>query len=80
MAACANLLPAVQSIYRWEDKVEEARETLVLFKTTRARFPVFQATLQALHPYDVPEIIALEVATGLPDYLRWVTENCRDSS
>jgi len=76
LAACANLTPAVESIYRWEGKVEQAEETLVLFKTTRARFPALQAKLKSLHPYDVPELIAVAVQDGLPDYLRWVAESC----
>ena len=76
LAACANLLPAVQSIYRWEGKVEEATETMVFFKTTRARFAELQARLKAAHPYDVPEIIALPIGDGQPEYLRWVRESC----
>ncbi len=80
LAACANLLPAIQSIYRWEGKIEEARETLAFFKTTRSRFPDFQAKLKSLHPYEVPEIIALEITEGLPAYLRWVAENCLPSA
>ncbi|HMJ06650.1 MAG TPA: divalent-cation tolerance protein CutA [Chthoniobacterales bacterium] len=76
VTACANVLPAIQSVYRWEGEVQEAEETLVLFKTTRARFPELQTRLQSLHPYDVPEIIALEVVDGLPDYLRWLVESC----
>ncbi|MEO5720264.1 MAG: divalent-cation tolerance protein CutA [Chthoniobacterales bacterium] len=76
LAACANLTPTIQSIYRWEGKVEEAQETMVFFKTTPARFPELQARLKSLHPYDVPEIIAVPIRDGLPDYLRWVSENC----
>ena len=75
-AACANVLPAVESIYWWEAKVEEASETLVLFKTTGDRYPALETTLRQLHPYEVPEIIALPIGQGLPDYLRWVSENC----
>lgn len=78
LAACANIMAPLDSIYRWEGKVENARETLVFFKTTRARFDAFAARLRALHPYDVPEIIAVPVAEGLPEYLRWVAESCRD--
>lgn len=74
-AACANILPGVRSIYRWKGQVEEATETTVLFKTTRARFAALQAKLQELHPYEVPEVIALPLADGLSDYLRWVAEN-----
>ncbi len=75
-AACANLLPPVESIYWWEGKVETGNETLVLFKTTTGRYEALETSLRQLHPYDVPEIIALPVAQGLPEYLRWVSENC----
>lgn len=76
LAACANILPAVRSIYRWQGKVEDATETMVFFKTTRNRFGDFQQKLRELHPYEVPEIVALPVAEGVPDYLRWVGESC----
>jgi periplasmic divalent cation tolerance protein len=75
-AACANIVPAVESIYRWQGKIEQGNETLVLFKTTAASSAAFQAKLKSLHPYDVPEIICLRVAEGSPEYLRWVAENC----
>jgi periplasmic divalent cation tolerance protein len=75
-AACANILTPVQSIYRWQGKIEEANETLVLFKTAARRFGALQTTLRELHPYDVPEIIAFSAKDGLPEYLRWVSENC----
>jgi periplasmic divalent cation tolerance protein len=74
-AACANILPQVESIYWWEQKVESANETLVLFKTTADRYEALQTTLRQLHPYDVPEIIAVRIEQGLPEYLRWVSEN-----
>jgi periplasmic divalent cation tolerance protein len=72
LAACANIIPAVESIYRWQDKIENAQETLVFFKTTAARYAAFQEKLKSLHPYEVPEIICLRIADGLPDYLRWI--------
>lgn len=75
LAACANILPQVQSIYRWQGKVEDATETLVFFKTTKGRYAEFQTRLSELHPYDVPEIIAFSPTAGLPEYLRWVTES-----
>ncbi|MEO8043702.1 MAG: divalent-cation tolerance protein CutA [Spartobacteria bacterium] len=75
-AACANLLPSVESIYWWEGKVENGNETLVLFKTTPDRYEALETTLRQLHPYEVPEIIAFRVEQGLPEYLRWVSENC----
>ncbi len=75
-AACANILPGVESVYRWKGKVEEAKETLVLFKTSADRYQALETTLRELHPYDVPEIIALPIEEGLAEYLRWVSENC----
>jgi periplasmic divalent cation tolerance protein len=75
-AACANIIPAVQSIYRWKDKIETAGEVIVFFKTTLDQQAAFQEKLRSLHPYDVPEIIFVPVVTGLSDYLRWVIENC----
>jgi periplasmic divalent cation tolerance protein len=73
-AACANIIPAVESIYRWQDKIEDAPETLVLFKATAARYLAFQEKLRALHPYEVPEIICLPISGGLPEYLQWVRD------
>jgi periplasmic divalent cation tolerance protein len=75
-AACANILPSVESIYRWKGKIESANETLVFFKVSDDRQSAFQDKLRSVHPYDVPEIIFLPVASGLPEYLRWVVENC----
>ena len=74
-AACANIIPAVESIYRWQDKIEDAHETFVLFKTSAARYPALQEKLRSLHPYEVPEIICLPITGGLPEYLQWVVEN-----
>jgi periplasmic divalent cation tolerance protein len=75
-AACANILPTVESIYRWKGKIETASEAIVFFKTTPDRQTAFQEKLRSLHPYDVPEIILMPIANGLPEYLRWVLENC----
>ena len=77
LAACANIGSApVQSIYRWQGKIEEGQETLVFFKTTRDRFHEFARALQSLHPYEVPEVIAVRVEEGLPAYLEWVESSC----
>ena len=78
-AACANILPSVQSIYRWKDNIESGNETLVLFKLSVDRQSAFQDKLRSLHPYDVPEIIFIPVAGGLQEYLRWVSENCNQT-
>lgn len=72
VAACVNLLPGVESIYRWEGKVERAGEILALIKT--ACYPDLEAALRELHPYEVPEILALPIAAGLPAYLAWLAE------
>ena len=74
--ACANILPAVESIYRWKGKVESGNETLVFFKLSEDRQSDFQNKLRSLHPYEVPEIIFVPISGGLPEYLRWVAENC----
>jgi periplasmic divalent cation tolerance protein len=79
-AACANILPAVESIYRWKEKIESGNETLVFFKVSEQRQSAFQEKLRSLHPYDLPEIIFFPVVRGLPDYLDWVNENCGQAS
>ena len=77
LAACANLLPPVHSIYHWKEKVETAGEVMVFFKTAEDRLPAFQEKLRSLHPYEVPELICIKIDAGSQDYLRWVTDNCR---
>jgi periplasmic divalent cation tolerance protein len=74
VAACVNLLPGFESIYRWEGKVERASEVLGLIKTTR--YADLEAAIRELHPYEVPEVLALEVTGGLPGYLHWLAESC----
>jgi periplasmic divalent cation tolerance protein len=72
LAACVNLLPGVESIYRWQGKVEITSETLAIFKTTAAAFPAFEKALTELHPYEVPEIIAVQPAAVAETYTAWV--------
>jgi periplasmic divalent cation tolerance protein len=76
LAACANILPSVESIYRWKEKIESGNETLVFFKLSEDGQSAFQEKLRSLHPYEVPEIIFVPVSDGLPEYLGWVVENC----
>ena len=76
LAACANILPSVESIYRWREKIESGNETLVFFKLSEDGQSAFQEKLRSLHPYEVPEIIFVPVSNGLPEYLGWVVENC----
>lgn len=73
LAACVNILPAVQSVYRWQGVVEQASETTLLIKTTAARYAELETVIKAAHPYALPEIIALPIVAGLPAYLDWIT-------
>ena len=79
LAACVNLCPAVESIYRWQGKVESAGEVLALIKTTRAGFNALENKLQELHPYDVPEIVALPAELASAAYARWVHDSVAGS-
>ena len=75
LCACVNLVPPVRSIYRWQHEICDERETLAIIKTTRERFDALKARLIALHPYEVPEVIALPVEAGHEPYLDWVAAN-----
>lgn len=71
-AACVNLLPATESIYRWEGELCRQPEVVALIKTTRRVLPTLEAAIHDLHPYACPELLAIEVVAGLPAYLQWV--------
>lgn len=75
LAACVNVLPSVQSIYRWQGEVETAQEILLLIKTTSDRFPELQRRIIHLHSYETPEIIALPVSMVSDKYLAWIQES-----
>ena len=72
LAACANLLPAIRSIYRWQGKLQDENEVLVLLKTRQQQFERLKERIVELHPYDVPEIIAIPVEQGHKAYLDWI--------
>jgi periplasmic divalent cation tolerance protein len=72
LAACVNVLSPCRSLYRWKGQVEGAEEFPMLIKTTRERYPQLEAAVRKNHPYDLPEIIAIPLAAGLPAYLDWV--------
>jgi periplasmic divalent cation tolerance protein len=74
LAACVNRLAPVDSVYRWKGAVERATEVPLLVKTTRERYAEVEEAIRALHPYEVPEIVAWPVSVGLPSYLRWVAD------
>jgi periplasmic divalent cation tolerance protein len=72
LIACANLVPQVRSLYRWEGKVCDEREVLVVMKLAAERYPALEARISALHPYTVPEVLRLDVTAGFPPYLGWL--------
>lgn len=77
LAACATLIPDVESIYRWKGRIESAQETAVTFKTTQERFAELRTFVLQEHPYEVPELVACRVSDGAPAYLGWVQESTR---
>jgi periplasmic divalent cation tolerance protein len=72
LAACVNILPRMQSVYRWQGSVESATEIPLLIKTTAGNYPALASRIVELHPYAVPEIIAVPIVRGLPAYLNWL--------
>jgi len=77
IAACVNIVPAIESIYRWQGKVESAREWLLLIKTTADKFPAVRDAIRQLHSYDLPECIAIEIEGGSAEYLEWIGESVK---
>lgn len=78
LAACVNALPGVRSTYRWQGRIETSDEVLLLIKTTHERLPVLIERVQALHPNELPEVVAVEAHGGLDPYLHWVAEQTRE--
>ena len=76
-AACVNILADCTSVYRWQDQLEEASEVPVLVKTTEAAYPALEQVIRDLHPYELPEIVAVPLSRGLPAYLDWVIAETR---
>ena len=77
LAACVNLIPRVRSIYRWQDRIEDAKETMLVIKSTRGLFADLSKELSAMHSYQVPEIIALPIVEGSDSYLDWIGRETR---
>jgi periplasmic divalent cation tolerance protein len=75
LAACCSLVPAVRSIYRWQEKIEDDNEVLVLIKTRTEQFERLKSRLLELHPYEVPEVLALPVEAGYAAYLEWMAKS-----
>lgn len=80
LAACVQQLPGLRSTYRWQGRVEHAGEILLLVKTAADRTAAVFERVRALHPYDVPELLALDARDGTPDYLDWVIAQSRDDA
>ncbi|WP_026601409.1 divalent-cation tolerance protein CutA [Methylomonas sp. 11b] len=72
LAACVNILPGVRSVYEWQGQIETAQEHLLLIKSHQDRYAAIEATLKSLHPYQLPEIIAVAIERGSLDYLKWI--------
>jgi periplasmic divalent cation tolerance protein len=72
LVACVNILAPVRSIYRWRGRIEDTSEHLLVIKSAQARFAEIRDRLRSLHPYELPEIIAVPIADGLPEYLAWL--------
>ena len=78
LIACANLIPQIRSLYTWEGKVADEKECLMVLKSSRGLFAALQAEIEKQHTYSVPEIIALPIIEGSPNYLNWIAESVGD--
>ena len=79
LVACVNIVPEIRSIYRWKGEICDEIERLLIMKTQEQLFSRVEKTIQELHPYEVPEIIALDISQGLPDYLSWINDCTRSA-
>ena len=79
LAACLNIVPEVRSIYSWKGQICDESERLMLIKTRKELFNDLRDAIRGLHPYEVPEIICLDIAEGLPEYLRWI-DDCTETT
>lgn len=72
LAACVNIVPNITSVYRWQEQIEMADEVLLLIKARQDAYPLLESMIKTHHPYQLPEIIAITIERGLPDYLNWI--------
>jgi len=77
LAACVNIVPGIESIYRWQGKVETAREWLLLIKTTTEKFSAVRDAIRKLHSYDLPECIAIQIEDGSAEYMQWIGDSVK---
>lgn len=80
LAACVNIVPAVHSVYEWQGAMQQETECQLLIKTTSERYAALEDALRGHHPYELPEIIAVPLATGLPAYLRWINQQTENNA
>jgi len=76
LIACVNLVPCIESHYRWQGKLERSKEVLMVMKTTKARVSALQELILEKHPYDTPEFVMLNIAAGAQKYLAWLNDSC----
>jgi periplasmic divalent cation tolerance protein len=76
-AACVNIVPGARSFYHWKGEIESSQEFLLLVKTSRDLFPALRAEIEKLHPYELPEIVAIPIVAGSDNYLAWLQSNLR---
>ncbi len=79
LVACVNLIPGIQSIYCWEGKVESQEEVIAFFKTSAARYQQLEEKVIEMHPYEVPELVVVDLAAGFPAYLQWVLSSTQST-
>lgn len=78
LAACVNIIPAIRSIYRWKDQIEDDAEELLVIKTNAEKWKEFESRMKEIHPYDLPEIICFRIEGGFAPYLEWLKSNIGD--
>ena|ERR1041385_1230746 len=78
LAACVNIVPRIQSVYRWEGKIESSEEFLLLIKTIRVREEALRSAIRELHSYELPEFIVISIESGSAEYLKWIEECVRE--
>lgn len=77
LCACVNIIDGIKSIYQWKGKIESSQEHLLIIKSVKDVYPDIERAIVELHPYELPEVIAVSIDTGLPDYLSWINDNVR---
>ena len=77
LAACVNIIPAIESVYRWQGKIESDTECLLIIKSQTSCYTELEEAIKSLHPYELPEVLAVPIEAGLPAYLDWINNNTK---